>query len=239
LVSRITAISFDTSDLVPVTAPETEDEARLRVARNAYYAANLRAGVPEERALFRRMLGDGPAKGDFDLDNGFQITASGQTRGVSSCALVGGEILKMSGLQVPWAGKSYKFGTAVSRIYAWAQSAGIWYPGNVLPEMGDLVIIGTGLREHVAIWISVYDNLSTKGDVVWTVDGGQVDRYHKGKNGVGMQKIAHVGRDLTIKAGGTYWLGDRPLLGSASLAKCFAKGLFGSGVEARRMEATA
>lgn len=230
LASRITAISFDTSVLVPVPAPTTEEKARLRIARNAYYAANLRAGVPDERELFRKMLGDGPAKGDFDLDNGFQITASGQTRGVSTCGLVGGQIWTMSGAKVPWNGQPYKFGTAVSRIYAWATREKIWKPGHVLPNLGDIIIIGRGIREHVAIWIDIQDNM------VWTVDGGQVDRQHPGENKVGLQRISHVSRSLSCDDS-DWQLGDRPLVGSVSAGLAFEKGLFGDGVEARRKEA--
>lgn len=208
--------------LVDVGAPETEEEARIRVLTNSYWCAGLRAGVPEELPIFRFMLGRGYAKGDFDLKNGyayFKKDGKAITRGTSTCALVAGTIWQISGAKVPWAGEDYRAGTAVSRIFQWSSKAGI---DTYDPEPGDLCLIGSGMQEHVCVFVDRHES------TLWTVDGGQVDAGHKDSHGVPLQAIKHVER-VYEEIGSTKYFGTRPLVRTVSVRKAFEKGLFGPG----------
>jgi hypothetical protein len=221
LLLRVPAVTWR-HPVVPAPAPASVEDLRIRVLTNSNWAAGLRAGVPEESALFRKMLGQSYENAEFDLDHGYHYNPN---RGVSTCALFAGEILSMSGVEVPWKGHWYKSGTAVSRIFDWGSHEKLLVSK---PEQGDICLIGTGMQEHVAIFVGLYNDGDSGEPLVWTVDGGQVDTEHKDEFGVPKQAFRHVHRDYSAR-GSTVNFGSRPLIYNLSLRKIFEKGLCGPG----------
>jgi hypothetical protein len=156
-----------------------DDTCEIIIA-NARWLVGLRADVPEDAAELRRIYGPG----EWDL------------RKISGCALTAAGILERSGAAVPWAGKPYVPGSAVSRLVAWAQQCGCWVtPGpDRAPSPSDVIVVTAS--EHVC---TIVDR---EADTIITVDGGQ----------------AYPGVILECRrpwhtVAGRWHLGGRPVLG--------------------------
>lgn len=120
--------------------------------------------------------------------------------GISTCGLVASGIQYRAGydpdeLSTPWSGR------AVSRIVSYLRRAGAWTAPqwDGAPPLGSVVLIGHntdrtwGGVEHVLTVVGL------DGDVVESIDGGQVD-------GKGLQAIRTVRRRLTVRGNGQVWL---------------------------------
>jgi len=130
------------------------------IVKFALSLEGLDGGNPDHRSMWEYVLGQPPAGSQWDLKKTW------------TCGLVAGGILRHVGVDLPCLYKPYKIGTAISRLVSGAQRAGCWQntAHGLSPEVGDLVIIGTGASTHALTIVDI------DGDVVTSIDGGQVSK---------------------------------------------------------------
>lgn len=170
---------------------------------------------PEERRLMMinaatKVVGLGPGSQTYrnlcwphDTQSRQQIMESSQ----SACALVGGGLLRLLGLRDPLIDTPY-FGRsdAVARLEIIARKHNAWEGPDVMPLLGDLVIVGTDVpktdpkrMEKLSKWGSpghvsvIIDSEVSLGNVVLhSVDGGR--------------KNITEGKYIVIRKSGAIWL---------------------------------
>jgi hypothetical protein len=154
-------------------------DIRNRIVSEAMACEDYRAAIPETRQQFRDLLGPPPKGASWDLSVPFscrKVDGKYITRGVSTCGLVAAGILRRAGFRLPWSGYPYWQAPApyrgldivscLSQLGAMTKARG---PAGERPEPGDVVCIGSGLATHVLTVVG------WEGDVMVSVDGGQVD----------------------------------------------------------------
>jgi hypothetical protein len=154
-------------------------DIRDRILFQADLVKGLRAAIPELRVDFRDLLGPPPKGASWDLSVPFSCKRVGDryfTAGVSTCGLVAAGILRRAGFRLPWSGYPYWQAPApyhgldiVSCLTQLGAVTEARRPAGERPEPGDVVCIGSGLATHV-LTVTGWE-----GDVMVSVDGGQVD----------------------------------------------------------------
>jgi hypothetical protein len=152
----------------------------------------------KEPVLFRAALGVPPVGVGFDIAHPYYQDASGQTHGVSTCALVAREILRRAGCAVPSLELPYVIGQGFADIIEAARVSHCLILGGDLvgADTGDAIIWagpspapGMAAPGHIATIVAICP------ESVVTVDGGSTD------GGTGLQKIAMTTRHRPFALG--------------------------------------
>jgi hypothetical protein len=153
---------------------------RDSIVSEAMACADYSAADPATIEAFRALLGPGP----WDLSVPFscrKVDGRYVTRGVSTCGLVAAGILRRAGVRLPWIGAPYWHYPApytgldiVSALTLLGQRTGSRRGPGERPVEGDVVCIGSGLATHVLTVVG------WEGDVMVSVDGGQVEPAARG-----------------------------------------------------------
>jgi len=175
--------------------------AHIVDARRAsiFYAALDLVGLSaaKEPSLFLQALGVPPIGLGFDIAHPFYQDETGQTHGVSTCALVAREILRRAGCAVPSLAQPYQVGSGFSDILEAARAAGCLVMDRSLAQadVGDSIVWagpspapGMAAPGHIATIVAIDDAM------VITVDGGLTDER-------GLQKIGMTSRHRPFALG--------------------------------------
>jgi len=116
-------------------------------------------------------------------------------RRLSLCGVVAEAWMDLAGWDVPWHGRVYEMGTAISRAIAWARRTGCWQPydASLVPSRGDVLVFDRPTHECVV--------LACDREMLETMDGGQLCTAHEP---VAYQAIRHITRQ---------WRARRPVVG--------------------------
>lgn len=155
----------------------TMSDIRDSVVSEALAVQDYRAAVNTDD--FRDLIGPPPKGAKWDLSVPYscrKVDGKYQTRGVSTCGLVAAGILTRAGFALPWIGYDYwdypppyKRLDIVSALSQIGIQSHARKPPGVRPEPGDVCCIGSSLATHVLTVVG------WEGDVMVSVDGGQVD----------------------------------------------------------------
>ena len=134
----------------------------------------------------------------------FHVDADGRVHGMSTCYKFGHHVYELGGVAV----HNWHIGEPVGAIRSWARREECWQDPveGCVPDRGDLLLIGTEDKPHVAIVEGIREVEPEDGSgavitMVDTIDGGQVCRRGElGHDGLGRQMIARRSR---------VWLGNR------------------------------
>lgn len=131
---------------------------------------------------------------------------------VSGCALVVRGLWRLAGLDHAVLVAPYRIGHAIVDVVTMAREARAWSVGTArLPELGDVVLVGTGGREHVYTVVRCSD-----GEAFESIDGGQLDG--SGQQCIKRRRRTWVdGDDVTTDEGRSI----RPVVGVVDVAKLF------------------
>jgi hypothetical protein len=215
--------------LVEIDTPKDDKLCRKILLANARACIGLSAGIPETRPIFEKLLGQ-PSKGEkWDLDRPFSSwkTPDGRWRtlGVSTCALCSEGLHRRLGVSNPALYLPYRTGTTIARTLSYARSLSAWrIPAKDAPlfDIGDYLLIGCHTpeeelkgSEHVLTPLHWLDE-----DTFESVEGGMVDKDHKGLQCIKLKTRKVVRRDgaIWIEYASTPGIG-RKIQGWAQLSK--------------------
>lgn len=166
---------------------------------------------PAHRARFEELLLPYRPQNGWD----WRPFSLAKKQGMSTCGLFGEACADQAGLDVPWHGKLYVFGTAVSRLRIWAMAHGCWqqWQDGLEPVRGDVIIIGEGMATHEMVCTG-WSGGGTDESQILSVDGGQVCTllHGNGHDGTGRQAIRRCARSWEVRASGAF-IGDRKVIG--------------------------
>jgi len=192
-----------------ITIPRPTDTFLLRkaIVANAYSMVGVSAYQPT-RKLFEGILGK--KKYAWDLDRPFKaklVNGKWVTEGVSTCGLVARGLWRRMNVDMQALYENYIDGTALSAEIIFARKHKAWQAPwkdmSIQPELGDYVIVGSGLATHALTAVA------WKGEEIPTlvsVDGGQITGAKS------LQCIKKVERVWTKRSKEQY-AGDRKVIG--------------------------
>lgn len=170
------------------------------VSDSIAYAAELAIGLKGlELAELCGLIG---SPWERELHRPFRIV-NGRTTGVSTCGLVAEGCWWAAGVTIPNDWRPYK--PSLEREKSIARAIGFAsrckalrsYDGTKLPNPGDYVVIGEGLRTHALTCLSANDG------VLISVDGGQVDESS------GLQCVKKRERKLVVEGKSIFACGTK------------------------------
>lgn len=184
-------IDYNTK-LIGIRKDWTGEEFRKLIVANALSVVGVSASNKQILPIFETLLG--PLNGKWDLSRPFktwQENGKWKTQGVSTCGLVCRGLMRRVKVDMPEIYKNYVFGTVITAEIRFADGVkpyGAWQTPseNLLPQAGDIIVIGTGISTHMLTVIG-WDN-----NKVISVDGGRVDKN-------GLQCIEKVEREWVVK----------------------------------------
>jgi hypothetical protein len=168
------------------------------VGESIAYAAELSVGMTGPELAELCGLRDSPW--ERELHRPFRFV-DGRTTGVSTCGLVAEGCWWAAGVILPPDWRPYKPSLerekSIARAIGFASKLGALrsFNGSSLPQSGDYVVIGEGLRTHALTCLS-----STDGLLV-SVDGGQVDAP------TGLQTVKKRERKLVVEGKSLFAVG--------------------------------
>jgi len=121
---------------------------------------------------------------------------------LSGCALSALGWLRLFGLSDPELWSPYRIGRAVADVVTIARRHGAWVQGDVMPGLGDIVLVKS--PEHVFVCLGIEDGVCT------SADGGQVD---------GQGQCIKVCKRPVTRRGSQLWLGSRRVMGVARIGE--------------------
>lgn len=162
-------------------------DIRDTIVSCAREVSGLSAQIPGLKPAFRDLLGPSPKGEPWDIDRPYHYwidhKGKARTQGVSTCGLVAAGIMREAAKRlrlhprmfIPWDGAAYWDFPAPFHALDIVSSLSLvntlhdGFSDNQTPVPGTVACIGRALRTHVLTVVSV------DGDMVESVDGGQVE----------------------------------------------------------------
>ena len=195
----------------PVGWPINGQESQRIICAELACCRDLSAGNPNTFDAFWHKLGQGISR--IGVSEPFVWGKSG----LSTCGLGAEGALDDTGVDFPWHGKDYVYGSAVTRFINYCCSSKCWQSvfghasaTSLLPDAGSVVVIGArqskiesyGGIEHELVLITSPD----EDGVVWSVEAGHVDpTFNWKEQRSGLQCFALCEQRWAVKSG-QVWL---------------------------------